>query len=118
MGRTFGPRYRLHRRREFDQVFAAARRRVRAHPFTVLSRPNELGYPRIGLVVGKRHARRAVDRNRIKRIIRDSFRSWLPRLPAHDIVVLSGRGVVECDNVAMFEALESAWIKLIRLSQS
>lgn len=91
---------------------------MRAHPFTVLSRPNGMGHARLGLVVGKRHARRAVERNRIKRVIRESFRAALPRLPAHDIVVLPARGVAECDNVAMFEALESAWTKLDRANES
>jgi len=42
--------------------------------------------PRLGLIVGKRFLPRAVDRNRAKRVIRESFRQ-APNLPAMDIVV-------------------------------
>jgi len=43
---------------------------------------------RLGLVVPKRILKRAVDRNRAKRQIRESFRLARPELPAWDIVVL------------------------------
>ena len=42
--------------------------------FTVLGRPSNLATPRLGLAVSKKYARLAVDRNRIKRVIRESFR--------------------------------------------
>lgn len=116
--RSFGACYRLRRRREFDRLFTGPRRRIRAYPFTVLSAPNGLGHPRLGLVVGKRQARRAVERNRIKRVIRESFRASIPRLPAHDIVVIAGHGVTECDNATMFEALESTWTRLNGANES
>ena len=56
--------------------------------FTVLYKRNTLGYPRIGIVVAKRNAKRAVDRNFIKRSIRESFRINKTKLPANDYVVI------------------------------
>ena len=47
---------------------------------------NDLGISRIGLAIPKKNAKRAVDRNRIKRLIREVFRNTLSSQPA-DIVV-------------------------------
>jgi len=59
--------------------------------FTILHKKNTLGYPRIGIVVAKRNAKRAVDRNFIKRAVRDSFRNNKAKLPANDYVVILKR---------------------------
>jgi ribonuclease P protein component len=37
-------------------------------------KPNGLGYARLGLIVSKKFERHAVKRNRIKRILRETFR--------------------------------------------
>ena len=50
------------------------------------ARDNEVEMARLGLIVGKRMLPRAVDRNRTKRVIRESFRQ-AGGLPAMDIVV-------------------------------
>lgn len=50
-------------------------------------RPNELGHARLGMVVAKRQFKRAVDRNRMRRIIRETFRLSSPELPPLDVVV-------------------------------
>ncbi len=42
---------------------------------------------RLGLVVGKKQLKRAVDRNRVKRIVRELFRLRREALPACDLVV-------------------------------
>jgi ribonuclease P protein component len=42
---------------------------------------------RLGLIVAKRLARRAVQRNLLKRIAREAFRLARPGLPAHDLVL-------------------------------
>jgi ribonuclease P protein component len=53
----------------------------------VMARPNQVGHPRLGMVVAKRLLARAVDRNRVKRCMRESFRQVLQELPACDFVV-------------------------------
>lgn len=42
---------------------------------------------RLGIVVGKKLLKRAVDRNRVKRVIREQFRCLRPQLPPVDLVV-------------------------------
>lgn len=94
---------------------------------TILGRLNSLGHPRIGLTVAKKNVRRAHERNRIKRLTRESFRLRQHELPAMDFVVVAKKGVADLDNRALSEALENygaatvAWLagpdSLIRVYQ-
>jgi ribonuclease P protein component len=77
---------RLVRQAEFDQVFAE-NQRARTDTFIVMARPNQVGHARLGMVVSRRLLPRAVDRNRVKRCIRECFRVRLDKLPACDFVV-------------------------------
>jgi len=47
--------------------------------------------PRLGLVIAKRFLPLAVQRNRVKRLIREGFRSASSELPAVDIIVRLAR---------------------------
>jgi ribonuclease P protein component len=53
--------------------------------FVLYARSNQLSHARLGIVVAKRFAPRAVTRNTIKRITRELFRQ--SRLPAIDCIV-------------------------------
>lgn len=82
-----------------------------------LASPNELGHPRLGLIFSKKNVRRAVDRNRLKRITRESIRLRQHRLPAVDIVLLARRGVQELDNEVVHRQLHGMWRRLEREAQ-
>lgn len=50
--------------------------------------PNNLTFSRIGLSIGKKISTKATDRNRIKRVLRESFRKYLPKIAEGvDIVI-------------------------------
>src|SRR5258708_14132333 len=62
--------------------------RARKRPgINVLFRANLLGVPRLGLIVPKRVFPRAVDRNRMKRLLRELFRAQQARLGSRDILI-------------------------------
>lgn len=71
---------------EFDWVFKD-NERARTDTLLVLGRPNDLGYARLGMVITKRLLPRAVDRNRVRRCIREIFRLHRAEFPACDFVV-------------------------------
>ncbi len=77
---------RLVEKADFDRVFAD-NQRARTDFVMVMAHPNPVGHPRLGMVIAKRILARAVDRNRVKRCVRESFRQVLPTLPACDFVV-------------------------------
>jgi len=75
---------------EFSQVLNAKAGLAWRHQdplFRIVSTPSE--YPRLGLTIAKRLMPRAVDRNRVKRLIRESFRQHQSRLPSRDYVVFA-----------------------------
>ena len=86
----FSPDRRLHKPAEFGRVFAEPARSSDRF-FTVLARPSGRTAARLGLTVSRRVAKRAVDRNKLKRVARESFRQQLA-LPPWDFVVLARAG--------------------------
>ena len=56
--------------------------------FTLIHRPNDLGHNRLGISIHRR-IKGAVKRNRIKRIIRESFRLQRDVYPQDDDIVFA-----------------------------
>jgi ribonuclease P protein component len=77
---------------QFAAVFAEAPLRATHPNFLILARANTLGYPRLGLVIPKKHVRRANKRNRIKRIARETFRKEQHKFAGIDAIVLARHG--------------------------
>lgn len=102
---------RLRSAREFRRVFERGRRRA-DDCFTVIAAPGEHCRARLGLAIAKRRVPRAVDRNRIKRIVRESFRRHAAGLPAVDIVILARSGLAHRDNSRLFASLDGHWRNL------
>ena len=95
----------------FQHVFDKATYRVAHRHFLMLARSNDSKQARLGLVIGKKNIRLAVDRNRVKRIARETFRRHQSNLPALDIIVIARRGLGDLDkNIATI--LSDAWLKL------
>ncbi|MFP4136932.1 MAG: ribonuclease P protein component [Halomonas sp.] len=114
---SFPRRLRLLTAGDYRQVFDDATYKVHGKGMMALARPNGLGHPRLGLVVSKKSLRRAVDRNRVKRLVRESVRLQQERLPAVDIVLLSRRGIAELDNATLHRQLFGMWRRLARDTQ-
>jgi ribonuclease P protein component len=90
---------------EFSSVFRLRPAQKTAH-FVLYARPNALPHARLGVVVAKRFAPRAVTRNTIKRLVRELFR--VSRLPALDLIVrLSGPVAPKKTSPATTSALKS-----------
>ena len=105
------PRMRLTGARQFTRVFKRARR-FSTGAVTVLAEPNPLGHPRLGLAISRRHVKRAVGRNRIKRVVRESFRAHQGTLDSLDVVVLTRAGIETRSNDEIRAWLELHWKRL------
>jgi ribonuclease P protein component len=102
----FSRQKRLRSPEEFKRVFDEACR-TSIQGLVILSRPNDLGFPRLGLAVSRKHARHAVTRNRVKRQVRESFRQHQSTLGGRDFVVLARAGIELATNLRT--ELDSHW---------
>ena len=111
--KRFPRRVRLTEAEDYQRVFKGCGYRLNNSWMTVLASPNQHPHPRLGLAISRKVARSAVARNRIKRVIRESFRHWQTRLGPLDIVILGRGGVSARTTRELDTALEKLWLKLI-----
>ena len=81
---------RLRQRQDFLRAQAQGKRLHTRH-FGVTLAPMAEGHPRLGLVVTRRLGK-AVQRNRVKRLLREFFRRHQTGLPAFDLVIMGKKG--------------------------
>jgi ribonuclease P protein component len=100
----------LRRKPDFEAVYARGRRMGNGF-FGVTARPNGEG-PRLGLAVASKLAGGSVERNRIRRVVRESFRLHQHELPAVDIVVSARARARGAPNSELRGAIEELWRKV------
>ena len=101
-------RQRLHGTKQFQAVFSGGINNSRGF-INLHGLPNNLGYNRLGLSV-PRKVGMARTRNRIKRLIRESFRLSQPRWPqGYDVIV-----VVRPHEVKTLDAYQQAMLSAIQ----
>lgn len=87
---------RLRRNADFQQVFACRQTLVGRLMVVWLGPTSPTGRSRLGVVASKRTFRRAVDRNRAKRLLREAFRLNRGRIDnGCDLVVIARRRILE-----------------------
>ena len=116
-GKAFTKTMRLLNSKDFQTVFDDAPLRTSHQHFLFLARINQLECPRLGLVIAKKHIRHAVDRNRMKRLIRETFRAKQQQLVGIDVIVLARKGMNDVTNAVLIEHLNGQWDRLIRRLQ-
>jgi len=101
---------------QFQSVFSNPIRYGSSH-ITVLVIPNS-NNNRLGLAIAKKRIKLAVQRNRIKRQIRNSFRLNQHKLPNIDMVVMVKSGTDKLENNDINQQLEKIWRKIIQRHKS
>lgn len=110
-GARFQRPHRLLTQPQFDAVFSRGRRSADRW-FTLLYRYNKRGHARLGLALAKKRIRNATGRNRIKRLVRESFRTHRDDLPPVDLVVMARGEAVRATNRELHASLEKHWRRI------
>ncbi|NIE75717.1 ribonuclease P protein component [Pantoea sp. Tr-811] len=100
--------------RHFKAVFDSPTGKVPGKNLLILARENGLDHPRLGLVIGKKSVKLAVQRNRLKRLMRDSFRLNQQMLAGLDIVIVARKGLGEIENPELHQHFGKLWKRLAR----
>ena len=103
---------RLLEKKQYKHVFAKHLRIVGVG-FIVIARLNREVGARLGLSFSKRHCPRAVERNRLKRIARESFRISAKQLPSVDIIIFCTYKSYKFSNKELFSTLSHAWLSIM-----
>ena len=101
--------YRLLGAAQYQQVFRHCEVKANDRLITVLAVSNDLQHPRLGTAVSIKAAGNAVKRNRIKRLLRESFRLHRALLGSFDLVVLVRPGISSLSNQQLLNALDTHW---------
>ncbi len=98
--------------------FAALRgksKRISVRHFLAEFSANDQPTCRLGQAVSRRVSKRAVDRNRIKRLVRESYRHARSELPCVDILLIARSSAVNTASSDLREDLAGLWKKLASL---
>ncbi|MFT5313193.1 MAG: ribonuclease P protein component [Paraglaciecola sp.] len=108
---TFSRELRLLTPAHYEYVFNNAVPAV-SPQLTLLARSNKINNPRLGITIAKKRVKHAHDRNRLKRVIRESFRLQQQSMSNVDIVVVAKSGLDKLSNQELFSLLNKLWKKL------
>lgn len=93
---------------DYARVFQRAQRSS-GKGLTVLARQSGRECARLGLAIPRKQIRRAVARNRVKRLIRESFRRHQELLRGLDVVVIGRTELAQKNSQCLFRCLEKHW---------
>jgi len=96
--------------------FAALRersQRVSTRQFTAQYRLTSTGGARLGMAVSRKVSKNAVERNRIRRQIRESFRLQRARLTHLDVLVIARVSAAQQPSPVLRSELDTLWQRLI-----
>lgn len=94
-----------------------ASRRVGSRFFSAEYRTTDDTAARLGLAVSRRVSKRAVQRNRLKRLVRESFRRQRAELAPMDILVIARSAAVVTPGSELLADLELLWRRLPRVQR-
>lgn len=106
---SFSRTARVRAKAEFSRVFETGKRT--AEPRLALHWLADSAPSRLGLAVSRKVDPHAVGRNRIKRALREAFRSLRPRLRGGAYVVVARSGAARAEGLTLQEALEQLLLR-------
>ena len=99
MNQRFSSKNKLTNTAQFDEVFRKNSKTLKKKEFLFLLKDNLMDKNRLGIIVGKKNIPLSVERSKLKRLIREGFRTMLPPTLGIDLVVLVKPAANQSKNV-------------------
>ncbi len=109
---SFPKQQRLLNSTAFKQVFKKREKISRKYGGLYLAR-NDLYFCRLGITVSKKVSRKAVQRNRIKRLVREYFRHNQKLLSGYDVIFNAYPGCADLSNSEFNRLLDTLWQRAV-----
>lgn len=93
-------------------VFDGTERKLHQAHLMAFIRSNEESQARIGMAITKKKVPTAVERNRIKRHIREQFRHCAAQLKSYDIVFIVKKPINDLDNKELINEINAIFKKI------
>lgn len=107
----FPKKLRITKPEEFRYLFRTGKK-LHTENLVLYIKSNSLGHPRIGISIGRKAAAKSVDRNRIKRLLRESFRTNKTDFNENDIIVVVKNNISQSKMSDVLSEIKSALLKL------
>jgi ribonuclease P protein component len=107
---SFPAKLKIKKNNEIKQLFR--QKKIAQNSLVIFSKQNNLSYPRLAVTITKKNIRTAVARNRIKRIIKESFRLHQNIIQGFDVIVKVYKEAGLLTNKEISQCLKKLWEKL------
>ncbi|WP_367674873.1 ribonuclease P protein component [Buchnera aphidicola] len=101
---------RLVKRKEFNYVFLSPKK-IFCRELVFFFRKSHISHSRIGIIISKKNIKKSNERNRIKRLVRETFRISQNRLIPMDYIVIVKKESMNLNNSKLMELLKQLWKK-------
>ncbi|WWO97162.1 MAG: ribonuclease P protein component [Candidatus Dasytiphilus stammeri] len=99
---------RLNNSKKFREIFQI-NQSLSMREITLFYQKNFLEYPRIGICISKKVIKKAHERNRVKRIIRESFRLHQHYIKNIDFIIIIKQNFINKNNHYIIKILKILW---------
>ena len=96
---------------DYSQVFKQ-NKRYSDNFWTILVRREESRPARLGLAIAKKRAKRAVDRNKLKRVVREAFRYQQSTLAGLEMVVMNRDSATKASAAELRVSIDALFVKM------
>lgn len=115
MSASFPKEVRMRNATQYNAVFSAPDFRVSSPSFVFLIKNNKIKLGRLGFAIGKKNVKKAVQRNLIKRKLRESFRHTQQFFSGFDVIAVAKNKAAQLEREQLARELEVQWKRLLNV---
>lgn len=109
----FSKKFKIIKPEQYKNIFSKPKRSV-DNKFVIIAKKNKVNHPRLGLAISKKSIKLSVQRNRIKRLIKEYFRKEVISTDQSiDFIVMAKKNIQTNKNDKLYLSLDTNFKKLI-----